>query len=79
MVQHLSLIISLSPRLSSKFYCFHLLWYIMLKIVGERRGLTFPGEMRQGSILETIRDSLPADSLLTHAGYHLRDVDEGTL
>ena len=51
----------------------------MLKIAEERRCLTFPGEMRQGPILEPIRDSLPADGLLTHAGYHLRDVDERTL
>jgi hypothetical protein len=35
--------------------------------------------MGEGAVLKPVGDALPVDGLLTHARYHLRDVDEGTL
>ena len=43
-----------------------------------RRNLRVPFKVRQGSILETIRNAFTVQGLLTHAGNHLRDVDERT-
>ena len=35
--------------------------------------------MGQGTVFESVRDSLPTDGLLANTGYHLGDVDEGAL
>lgn len=43
-----------------------------------RRNLRVPFKVRQGSILETVGNAFTVEGLLTHAGNHLRDVDERT-
>lgn len=45
----------------------------------EKKKHTFSWKMWQGTILKPIWYSLSTDSLLTHTGNHLRDVDKGTL
>ena len=39
---------------------------------------TMSVEVGQSPVLKAIRYAVTADSLLTHTGDHLRDVDEGT-
>ena len=43
------------------------------------RVLTFSWKVRQRSVFKSVWDSLPGDGLLSHAGYHLRDIDERPL